>query len=353
MEALMKKIVFVIIVFFALLVISDPLLAQKDTEYATSLKYYNSKKYKEAVEHLKDYVKKNPDPAAYYLMGYSLYKLKRFDEATKYFNEAYLIDPEFSLEKAGLIQKQPEGKPKEITKPSEEQVPPKPSAIESKVVKPELKKESASVKQIPSKQEPAQKQPLKETQSQKPGIPEVTPQKKAEPQKVAPQKKPGGPAELPVLPKPKKPMPGVAPALLTGLFAGFMMFFLAIWIALYVYGSLSLFLIAKKLNVPSPWTAWIPLVQVWTFVTSAGKPWWWILLLLVPIVNAVVGVYLWICITETLGRNKWLGLLMLVPVVNLVWLGILAFSKTETTEDQTKTIEIEPPAGGAPPEEQF
>jgi hypothetical protein len=68
---------------------------------------------------------------------------------------------------------------------------------------------------------------------------------------------------------------------------------------------------------------------VWTFVTSAGKAWWWILLLLVPIVNTIVGIYLWICITENLGRNKWLGLLMLLPIINLVFLGILAFSKTE------------------------
>jgi uncharacterized membrane protein YoaK (UPF0700 family) len=90
-----------------------------------------------------------------------------------------------------------------------------------------------------------------------------------------------------------------------------------------------MFLIAKKLDVPAPWIAWIPIIQIWTVVASAGKPWWWILLLLVPIVNIIVGIYLWVCITENLGRNKWLGLLMLVPIVNFVFLGILAFSKTE------------------------
>jgi hypothetical protein len=118
-----------------------------------------------------------------------------------------------------------------------------------------------------------------------------------------------------------------------------MIIYLVIAIASYIYTSLCLFLIAKKLDVPAPWTAWVPLIQVWTFVTAAGKPWWWILLLLVPIVSIIAGIYLWVCITENLGRNKWLGLLMLVPIVNLVFLGMLAFSKSEGagyTQEATK-----------------
>ena len=124
-------------------------------------------------------------------------------------------------------------------------------------------------------------------------------------------------------------MQGLPPCVPLGLVASLGIMIYLIAFVLYIFTSLCLFLIAKKLNVPSPWTAWIPLIQVWTFVTSAGKAWWWILLLLVPIVNTIVGIYLWICITENLGRNKWLGLLMLLPVINLVFLGILAFSKTE------------------------
>ena len=353
----MKKLVFVITMFFALLLVSDTILAQADTEYVTALKYYNSGKYKGAVEHLKDYVKKNPDPAAYYLMGYALYKLKRFDEATEYFNEAYLIDPNFSLEKAGLIQKLPEEKVKEITKPSGEQVPPKqkPPVPESKVVKPEVK--------VPV----PVKQPSKEIQPRKPEAPKVTPKKKAplpEPKKAEPQKKIEPPAGIPSLPKPKKGMPEAfpilaIPMLMGGLFAGFAMIFLAIYIALYVYGCLCLFLIAKKLNVPAPWTAWIPFVQVWTLVTSAGKPWWWILLLLIPVLNLIVLIYLWVCITEKLGRNKWLGLLILAPIVNLVFIGILAFSKTEGVGggtmpmDETVTLEKPLPSEEEPPEEEF
>jgi hypothetical protein len=125
------------------------------------------------------------------------------------------------------------------------------------------------------------------------------------------------------------------PAGLTALIAGLGMIALLVEIAIYIYFCLCLFLIAKMLNVTAPWTAWIPLVQIWAFVGSAGKPWWWILILLVPVVNIFVGIYLWMCITENLGRNKWLGLIMLLPIINFVFLGILAFSKKEKPQFAT------------------
>lgn len=117
----------------------------------------------------------------------------------------------------------------------------------------------------------------------------------------------------------------IGPALMAGLG----MVFLTVLAVLYIYGSLCLYLIAKKLDVQAAWTAWVPIVQVWAFLGSAGKSLVWVLLLLVPLVNAIVGAYLWMCITENLGKNKWLGLLMLVPIANLVFLGILAFSARE------------------------
>ena len=101
----MKKIAFIIAVIFALFVISGIILAGTDTEYDKALTYYNSGKYKEAVTLLKDYVKKKPDPSAYYRIGYALYKLRKFDEANKYFKMSYLLDPMFSPKQIISVQK--------------------------------------------------------------------------------------------------------------------------------------------------------------------------------------------------------------------------------------------------------
>lgn len=123
----MKKIAFIVIMSFVLLAVSDTILAKTDTaktdtDYDNALKYYNSKKYKEAVRIFKEYIKKKPDPSAYYRIGYALYKLRKYDEATEYFKAAYLIDPMFSPKLIGSTQKYPEGKIKEATTPSGEQV---------------------------------------------------------------------------------------------------------------------------------------------------------------------------------------------------------------------------------------
>lgn len=117
----MKKLIFIVLMVFALSTVYDTTFAAENSEYSKALKYYNSKKFKEAVELFKEQAQKNPTPSGYYLLGYALYKLGKFEEANEYFKEAYLLDPEFSLEKAGLIKKTPEAKAEDAEKPSVEQ----------------------------------------------------------------------------------------------------------------------------------------------------------------------------------------------------------------------------------------
>ena len=119
MEVIMKKIAFVILLSFSLLMSSD-VIAKPDTEYEKAMQYYNKGNYKEAATLLKDYVKHRPDPVAYYRTGYALYKLKQFDEANEYFKQAYIIDPSFSPQ-AGVIKKQPQERLKKTKKPSAKQ----------------------------------------------------------------------------------------------------------------------------------------------------------------------------------------------------------------------------------------
>ncbi|MGQ9570225.1 MAG: DUF5684 domain-containing protein [Thermodesulfovibrionales bacterium] len=309
----MKKFCLIIIILFILFSFINISIAEINKEYDTAVQYYNTGKYREAINLLKIYVAKRPEPSAYYRIGYALYKLKKFNEANKYFEMTYLIDTEFSPQRTGLPEL-PEKMEKTLKRPRKEALLKEVPYAESKAEQPEAKPEPMP-----------ERQPSKEVQPPKTQMPAVTPEVKPplpEPQKVEP---PSPPTMF--FPPPVKKMP-VQPMGVSGLFAGFAMILILIEIALYIFFSLCLFLIAKKLNVPAPWTAWIPIVQMWTIVASACKPWWWLLLFLIPIVNIIVGIYLWICITENLGKNKWLGLLMLLPIVNFVFLGILAFSKS-------------------------
>ncbi len=107
-------------------------------------------------------------------------------------------------------------------------------------------------------------------------------------------------------------------------FTSVILFFLILG---YLYFSLCLYQIARKLGISGAWMAWVPIFQILTLLASASKPGWWIILFFVPVVNLFIQIYIWMCVSENLGRNMWLGLLMLVPVVNIVYLGMLAFSK--------------------------
>ena len=338
----MKKTGLIIVLLLLFAAVSGAAVTD-DKEFRAGLTYYNNKNYKAAVIHLKQYVDSKPDPAAYYLLGYSLYKLGRFSEADEYFSEAFFIDPEFSLEKSGLIKK-PSGEVAQ-KKPARKKAPvittaesaakgPEPVAKEAHPAKPA---QAAPAEQKPNAPGPASattKTPAPAPAPAKTTTPAPAPADKSK--QVAPQQqKAPAPKPAPSIPAVKPPqmpkqIPGAAAPILVGIMAAFGMFFFIIAIAFYVFVSLCLFLIAKKLAVPAPWTAWVPIVNLWTLVACAGKPAWWLIFYLIPIVNFFFFIYLYMCITENLGKNKWLGLLMLLPLVNLGFLGWLAFSKSES-----------------------
>lgn len=58
----------------------------------------------------------------------------------------------------------------------------------------------------------------------------------------------------------------------------------------------------------------------------AKKPMWWFLLFLIPLVNIVIAIMVWMAVAEARGKPNWWGVLMIVPLVNLVVPGYLAWA---------------------------
>lgn len=125
-------------------------------------------------------------------------------------------------------------------------------------------------------------------------------------------------------------------------------------IAFYIHGCLCLYMIARKFRVSYPWSALIPAVNVWTFVETAGKPWWWTVIIAVLLLSTAfqigviissllsicVAIYLWMCISEKAGKNRWLGLLMLIPIINFFYSAVLAFSRLESFNNTIYSSDI-------------
>jgi TolA-binding protein len=74
-------------------------------DFEKGLRHYKKKNYRNAERYFKIYVSSIPDPAAYYLLGYTDYKLRKYDEANRYFADAYLIDPNISAEAAHFVKR--------------------------------------------------------------------------------------------------------------------------------------------------------------------------------------------------------------------------------------------------------
>ncbi len=143
-------------------------------------------------------------------------------------------------------------------------------------------------------------------------------------------------------------------------------------VAMYVWSSLCLYIIAKKTNTPYPWLAWIPIANIYLMCKIGGKPGWWTTIfcfLYILIIPGTIGlaiipflalgggeiptwflpamavmavavlsilalfIIVWMGIAKARNWPSWMGILMFVPLANLVIPGILAFSDRPATVD--------------------
>ncbi len=105
-----------------------------------------------------------------------------------------------------------------------------------------------------------------------------------------------------------------------------------VFIPMYIYFALSLMTIAKKLNVPNAWLAWIPIANFVIFFQCAGLSPWLTILMLIPFLN-IIGlifmIYGYMKIAERRGFESWIGILVIVPVIGIAIPGYLAWAEAK------------------------
>ncbi len=107
---------------------------------------------------------------------------------------------------------------------------------------------------------------------------------------------------------------------------GSLVFLLLIGLAVYVYTALAVQTIAEKTNTENPWLAWIPIANLILLLNIAKKPIWWIVLCLIPLVNIIIIIMVWMGVAEARGKPSWVGILMIVPLVGAIVPGYLAWA---------------------------
>lgn len=89
-----------------------------------------------------------------------------------------------------------------------------------------------------------------------------------------------------------------------------------------------LWMVFTKAGKPG-WAAIIPIYNIIVLLQIAGKPAWWIILFLIPLVNVVALVLVWMGIAKAFGKGTGyaIGLLLLSPVfVPLLGFGSAKYS---------------------------
>lgn len=101
----------------------------------------------------------------------------------------------------------------------------------------------------------------------------------------------------------------------------FMVFFVILGIAVYVYTALALMTIATKLKHKQPWLAWIPFANISLVLMMGGFHWAWVFLMLVPVLGWIaIMVMSIISMWRIYEKRKYPGWL------SLIWIGgILPF----------------------------
>lgn len=90
---------------------------------------------------------------------------------------------------------------------------------------------------------------------------------------------------------------------------------LLVYLGVVVLMIASMWKVFTKAGQPG-WAAIVPIYNTYIILKIGDNPWWYLLLLLVPLVNLLVGIKMWIDVAESFGLGIWWGLgLAILPII--------------------------------------
>lgn len=121
----------------------------------------------------------------------------------------------------------------------------------------------------------------------------------------------------------------------------FMLGWFIFFVGVYVVFSLCLMKIFKKAGV-KPWIAWVPFYNNWKMLEIGGQQGFWAVLAILPIINIVSSVFMYIAmyhIGKKLNKDGTFVLLAIfLPIVWFIW---LAVDKSEWNDKATNAPSLQ------------
>ena len=75
------------------------------------------------------------------------------------------------------------------------------------------------------------------------------------------------------------------------------------------------------------WASIIPIYNLYVWCKIVGRPWWWILLMLIPFVNFIVGIILCIDMAKSFGKGAGFGIGL--ALLGIIFWPILGFGSAQ------------------------
>ena len=104
------------------------------------------------------------------------------------------------------------------------------------------------------------------------------------------------------------------------VFSGVAMLF---WLAVLVVVVIGGWKVFEKAGHPG-WAILIPIYNLYILLQIAGRPWWWLLLYLIPLVNIVIAIIVAIDVAKAFGQSAVFGFVLIFLLCGIGYL-ILGF----------------------------
>jgi Family of unknown function (DUF5684) len=88
----------------------------------------------------------------------------------------------------------------------------------------------------------------------------------------------------------------------------------------------SLWKVYTKAGKPG-WAAIIPIYNLYVLLQIVGRPWWWLLLMLIPVVNFIIAIIVYIDLAKSFGKGVGFGIGLLF--LSFIFLPILGFGDAQ------------------------
>jgi hypothetical protein len=113
-----------------------------------------------------------------------------------------------------------------------------------------------------------------------------------------------------------------------GLLGGAFWVFWLIWLVLLLVAGWQMYVKAGQKG----WVSLIPILNILGLLKIVHRPWWWIVLMLIPFVNIVVGIILMLDLAKAFGKG--VGMALVLVFLTAIGYLVLGFGSAQYQLDE-------------------